>query len=143
MLARLTLNLIEYLKIELTHADNAIESWIIPACLCFDLTRTGLSNLGNGQYINIVSYHDMRQDMVTDFGFRYVLIWCNCSFPGWRGFITVKWCDFLNLSDCSRCSFIYSYPLINHCWLFIKKCHWVNTLLNHHSHPYKTVSVLQ
>ncbi len=29
---------------------------------------------------------------------RYVL-----SFPGWNGFITVKWCDFLSLPDGSHC----------------------------------------
>ncbi len=25
-----------------------------------------------------VLYHDMRQDIVTDFGFRYIVMWCKC-----------------------------------------------------------------
>ncbi len=28
-----------------------------------------------GKYINTVSYCDMRQDIVTDFGYRYIVIW--------------------------------------------------------------------
>ncbi len=63
------------------------------------------------QYISIVLYHDMRQDMVTDFRYRYIVIFLVLSFSVWKGFITVKWCDFLNLPDCSRCSFIVFYPL--------------------------------
>ncbi len=50
----------------------------------------------------------------------------------WKDFITVKWCDFLNLPDCTCCSFIEplsAYP--HYWWLFIKKCHWVNMLWNH------------
>ncbi len=35
------------------------------------------------------------------------------SFHRWKGFITVKWCDFLDLSDCSHCSFIHIYQLIH------------------------------
>ncbi len=46
------------------------------------------------------------------------------SFSGWKGLISVKWCDFLNWSDCS-CSFTFlTYPY--YWWLFIKTCHWVN-----------------
>ncbi len=28
-----------------------------------------------GQYINIVSYRDMKRDIETDFGYRYIVIW--------------------------------------------------------------------
>ncbi len=31
-----------------------------------------------GQYIDIVPYHDMRQDVLTDFGYRYIVLWRNC-----------------------------------------------------------------
>ena len=33
------------------------------------------------------------------------------SFPGFTSCITVKWCHFLNLPDCSSCSIICLYPL--------------------------------
>ncbi len=63
-----------------------------------------------GQYISIVSCCDMRQDIVTDFGYCYIVICRRCCL-GWKGVITVKWCDFLNLLDCSYCAFIYLHPL--------------------------------
>ncbi len=72
-----------------------------------------------GLYINIVSNRDMR-----------------------LSFITVMWCVFVNLSNCSCCSFIYLYPLIRitEDYLSINVtgslfCEITN------SHPYNTVSV--
>ncbi len=35
----------KFFKVELTHLDNVVESWIIPACLRLNQIKTGLSNL--------------------------------------------------------------------------------------------------
>ncbi len=64
------------------------------------------------------------------------------SFPGWKGFITVKWCDFLKLPDCSCCSFIYLYPFIHITddWLS-KNVTWLIFCEITSSHPCSTVSI--
>ncbi len=79
------------------------------------------------------------------------MIWCKrCLFLVEKGFITVKWCDFLNVPDCSRCCcffclfvFKLSLPTYPHYWwLFIKKSHCVHSLWNHQQSS-NTVSMLR
>ncbi len=87
-----------------------------------------------GHYIDIVSYRDMRQDIVTDFGYRY-MVWV-LSFPGWKSFIPVKHCGFLNLPDCCRDPHIHltdDYLSKNVIRLIF--CEITN------SHPHSTVSI--
>ncbi len=67
-----------------------------------------------------------------------------CCFSGWKGFITVKWCVFVNFPDCSCCSFVYLYPLIHIADDYLSKnvigfvfCEITN------SHSYNTVVVLR
>ncbi len=31
-----------------------------------------------GEYISLVSYCDMRQDIMTDFGCRFIMLWRKC-----------------------------------------------------------------
>ncbi len=74
---------------------------------------------------------DMKHVMVTDLRYRYILTW-SAVLPGWKGFITVKWCHFLKLPDCFRCPFVNPLLIYPHYWwLFSKKCHWVNILWDH------------
>ncbi len=96
-----------------------------------------------GQYIDTASYRDVRRYIVTDFGYRlyHDMAWV-LSFPGWKGFTTVKWCDFLNLPDCSCCSLIHLYPLIHIFFDYLSKFHWVSLFCEiTNSHPHNTVSV--
>ncbi len=39
-------------------------------------------SLGLGDMLIIVSYHDMRRDIVADFGCCYIVMWNFLSFPG-------------------------------------------------------------
>ncbi len=65
-------------------------------------------------------------------------------FPGLKGFVAAKWCDFLNSPDCSCCSFTYLRPLIHITDEYLSKnvtelkfCEITN------SHPYYTGSVFE
>ncbi len=74
-----------------------------------------------------------------------VIMWWGASvaFPGWKGFNTVKWYNFLNLPDCFWCSFIYLFPLIHiNDGYLSKNVIWLIFCKITNSHPYNTVSVL-
>ena len=42
------------------------------------MTLTVIVEVKAGQYIDILFYHDMRPDIMIDFGCCYIMIWLRC-----------------------------------------------------------------
>ncbi len=78
-----------------------------------------------GINITFVLYCDMRQDIVTDFGYRYIV------FSQFEKAL-LQWSDVIFWTYQTLFFFfdpLSAYP--QYWWLIIKKCHWVNILWNH------------
>ncbi len=58
-----------------------------------------------GEFISIIPFCDMRQDTVTDFGYRYIVI-CHIVFSWFKRLHTSIMMWFCELTDCSHRSFL-------------------------------------
>ena len=78
-------------------------------------------------------YRDMRRDIILDFGYRNIVIWYKCCLL-FKGYISIKWRNFLNLPDCSSWSIICHLHFVMGSTLMMiiyQKSHCVNILWKH------------
>lgn len=58
----------------------------------------------NRSCVDAVQRTTIRYDLVDQVAWKGASIWYGIVFPGLKGCIAVKWCNFLSLPDCSTCS---------------------------------------
>ena len=70
------------------------------------------------------------------------MYWISLYLPGFKGSITVKWCNFLNLPDCSSCHIICLYPLCHYTQItddYLSKCHCIINIIWKHWRSYRGI----